>query len=381
MRRSFRKSGFTLVELLVVIAIIGILVGLLLPAVQAAREAARRMQCQNNLKQIALAAHNYESANRKFPYRQGGTGRWAGGDGNADRLSGFITILPFIEGGNQWNLIAAGDIANGIPPQGREAWGGWGPWNTAPSFMKCPSDPGSEEGPRAHSYRMCIGGNGRSMGWANWGGNSINQTGNNSGMFGHGWASSEGWRQGTGHQTHGSISDGTSNTLMYSERLVATTPYVNNAVTVSPSDRWNFRSTQAEMPGIEQAPILCLTAVQGTFINPNTVSRVQGNGGKIWHDGHPNYVAFNCILGPNKPSCITGNLNWGDAAPAIIPPTSNHTGGVNGAMCDGSVQFFSDGIDTGDLSVAAQANTGASAYGVWGALGTIAGGEVNQWQQ
>ncbi|MFN3191728.1 MAG: DUF1559 domain-containing protein [Aureliella sp.] len=378
MRQSLRKGGFTLVELLVVIAIIGILVGLLLPAVQAAREAARRMQCQNNLKQLGLAAHNYESANRKFPYRQGGT---EGPPGNRGRLSGFITILPYIEGGNIWNQIAAGDIANGIPPQGGNGWGAWGPWNLAPTFMKCPSDPEANNGNRAHSYRMCIGGNGRAMGWSNWGGNSINQTGNTSGLFGHGFAASQGWRQGAGHQKHGSISDGTSNSLMYSERLVASTPYVNNAVTVNPNDQWNFRSTQCEMPGIENNPALCLTATNGVFVNPNTVSRVQGNGGKVWHDGHPNYVAFNCILGPNKPSCITGNLNWGDAAPAIIPPTSNHTGGVNAAMCDGSVQFFSDGIDTGDLTVPANQAQGASPYGVWGALGTIAGGEVNQWQQ
>jgi prepilin-type N-terminal cleavage/methylation domain-containing protein/prepilin-type processing-associated H-X9-DG protein len=381
MHRSFRRSGFTLVELLVVIAIIGILVGLLLPAVQAAREAARRMQCQNNLKQIALAAHNYESANRKFPYRMGGTGRWVGDDGNAERLSGFITILPYIEGGNMWNQIAAGDPANNVPPQGGEAWDGWGPWNIAPSFMKCPSDPGATPGNRTHSYKMSGGGNGRSIGWANWGGNSINQTGNNSGMFGHGWASSQGWRQGTGHQSHGSISDGTSNTIMYSERLVSQSPYSENSRTVSPQDKWNYRATQCEMQNIQNSPIICLTATSGPYVNTATVTRVQGNCGTNWQDGHPNYVAFNCVLGPNKPSCITGDLTWGDACPAIIPPTSNHTGGVNGAMADGSVQFFSDGIDTGDLTISAQNNVSASGYGVWGSLGTISGGEVTNWNQ
>src|SRR5688572_20348975 len=98
-----RSQGFTLVELLVVIAIIGILVGLLLPAVQAAREAARRMQCSNNLKQLGLASHNYESAYKKFHYRQGGT--TAGTLNNQSRKSGFIALLPFIEGGNQFSRI------------------------------------------------------------------------------------------------------------------------------------------------------------------------------------------------------------------------------------------------------------------------------------
>ncbi len=95
------KSGFTLVELLVVIAIIGILVGLLLPAVQAAREAARRMQCSNNLKQIGLASHNFESAFRFLPPAFIGD--------NSDALNSWPTwnalLLPFIEGGNQYSLI------------------------------------------------------------------------------------------------------------------------------------------------------------------------------------------------------------------------------------------------------------------------------------
>ncbi len=103
MKKSLRvwkapRSGFTLVELLVVIAIIGILVGLLLPAVQAAREAARRMQCTNNLKQLGLAAHNFESAYKRFPPGYLGSPATAGPNYNSDRWVGNLTYLfPYME--------------------------------------------------------------------------------------------------------------------------------------------------------------------------------------------------------------------------------------------------------------------------------------------
>ena len=93
-RTRFLRKAFTLVELLVVIAIIGILVGLLLPAVQAAREAARRMQCSNNLKQIGLALHTYHDANRSFPPL------WVSTAGPSDRANWITMTLPYIEQGN-----------------------------------------------------------------------------------------------------------------------------------------------------------------------------------------------------------------------------------------------------------------------------------------
>ena len=373
MRRTLGRSGFTLVELLVVIAIIGILVGLLLPAVQAAREAARRMQCSNNLKQIALAAHNYESAYGKFPYRQGGTGRDASvtRPGNADRRSGFISLLPFIEGGNQFTAVEAGD--SNTQPGGPYGWSGWGPWNTSPSFMRCPSDSGASGRQKPNSYSHCMGGGGKAVGWALWGGNSINQGGDLGGMFSHGWGQEFG--TGPGHATHGSITDGTSNTIMYSERLVAETNYPSaegNPATAA-GELVKFKTTIAMVPGVHTNPLLCRGVVNGQYLAAGV--RHQGNGGKFWHDGHPTYVGFNTVLGPNSPSC-SDTIRWGDGVPAILPPTSNHTGGVNAAMADGSVHFFSDNIDTGDLTVAAQDAPRQSPYGVWGALGTRAGREV-----
>lgn len=375
MRVRSSRGGFTLVELLVVIAIIGILVGLLLPAVQAAREAARRMQCSNNLKQITLAAHNYESAFKRFPYRQGGTD-WDGArsnSGNRSRKSGFLQILPFIEGGNAFAMIEGGDPLFGINPGGPEGWGTWPgasvgavAWNTSPSFMRCPSDPGAEPQtqPRANTYSMCLGGDGTAMGWTQWGPTSITEGRGISGIFAY-----------QAHNSFGTIPDGTSNTLMYSERLVATTPYPSgqgNPATVA-GQLIRHQSTVALVPDVHNNPLSCRQAALGQFLAPGI--RYQGSGGKFWHDGHPTYVGFNTILPPNSPSC-SANISWGDGAPAILPPTSQHTGGVNASRADGSVSFISDGIDTGNLTVPASMAVGGSPYGVFGSLGTRNGGEI-----
>jgi prepilin-type N-terminal cleavage/methylation domain-containing protein len=107
-RFSSRHNGFTLVELLVVIAIIGVLVGLLLPAVQAAREAARRMQCQNNLKQLSLAMHNFESTYKRLPYLRKGPLNNLNSVGPAAH-SWAVVILPFIEQTALYNQMIGAD--------------------------------------------------------------------------------------------------------------------------------------------------------------------------------------------------------------------------------------------------------------------------------
>ena len=365
MAKRFRRVGFTLVELLVVIAIIGILVGLLLPAVQAAREAARRMQCTNNLKQLTLGALNYESAHRRFPYRQGGS------DGpalnNKGRRSGFIAVLPFLEGNNQFALVEAGNpIAGGpgggvSPPGGPEGWNNNYFWRISTGFMRCPSDPSGGLDGGLNSYSMSMG---DSIGRWQW---DLNNNANNRGVFSRNM-----------NMPIGALSDGTSNTLCYSERLIATANYPSasgNTGTIARSVQ--HRGTIAQSPNVHNNPGQCRLVSDGTFLIAGLTH--QGNGGKFWHDGHPTYVAFNTVLPPNAPSCIHV-VSWGDGDPAILPPTSNHTGGVNASRCDGSVGFISQSIDTGNLaapSTIADGGGGMSPYGVWGSLGSKSGGEVS----
>jgi prepilin-type N-terminal cleavage/methylation domain-containing protein/prepilin-type processing-associated H-X9-DG protein len=365
-----RRAGFTLVELLVVIAIIGILVGLLLPAVQAAREAARRMQCSNGLKQLGLANLNYESAFKALPPRKGGTGGPFIGtnrnNSNGNRLSGFVFLLPYIEQTAMYNMIQAGDAtgtfnyaaAQGGPtvaPGGPAAWTGWTPWNIAPSMLSCPSDGPVFNQPanrQTNNYAFCIGDtitNARDIG-------------DSRGVFGS-----------QIYTKLGSINDGTSNTIAFSERLKANFGITN----VVANQIETVLGTATASTNIINSPISCYATANGRYFVAGRL--VKGRFGSLWTDGQAERVSFNTVLPPNKPSCATdsdGNADsGGGTAGLLIPASSRHTGGVNLAMVDGSVHFTSDGIDAGNLAAPAS-TSGPSQYGVWGALGTKSGGET-----
>lgn len=152
LRVSKIRRGFTLVELLVVIAIIGILVGLLLPAVQAAREAARRMQCSNNLKQIGLAIHNYETAFKALPAGCNGITNAAGTNFNGHGWTWHASLLPYIE---QTNLY---DAIQGPDGMGNELGGTTSgkplvvKANVVPLFW-CPSQPDVRNGAQKDGYQ------------------------------------------------------------------------------------------------------------------------------------------------------------------------------------------------------------------------------------
>ena len=359
MKRCVSKfRGFTLVELLVVIAIIGILVGLLLPAVQAAREAARRMQCSNNLKQLGLALHNYHSTYNSFPTRSGGTNSTSVGglvNSNRGRLSAFIPMLSFIEGGNQYSLIAAGDASN--PPHGPHAWASWAPWNTSPAFVRCPSDSGYTNSVRTNSYALSCGDMVESL-----------MTGVSSqarGIFSP--RGSKGYK-------FGDITDGTSNTIALSERLCqqSTSFRATDPIAVTANQVEKVLGTHTRVSGLINTPSLCYGVASGKYFVAGSL--IQARFGVAWQDANPMYIGFNTVLPPNAVSCADGGIN-GDSVHIVMPPASRHTGGVSAAYADGSVHFISQSIDTGNLN-ARQTISGASVYGAWGALGSKNGGEV-----
>lgn len=346
MKTDLRKKGFTLVELLVVIAIIGVLIALLLPAVQQAREAARRMQCSNQLKQLGLALHNYHDTYGAFvPRRQGP-------QQSSNRLSGYVGLLPFLEQAALYDQIRAGDSSNGIAPWGPTPWSGWSVWNRAPQMLVCPSGTSEHSSPEYVNYSFSVG-------------DSISA---NNGSFTNGIVSNT--VRGLFHAQRGTnmreITDGTSNTIAMSERLV--TFFSTGA---KQQVRVN-QGTATGLSGLGSNPGACLAAADGAFFaNP---SSVKGRTGWKWTDGQIEKIGFTTVLPPNAPSCIEGSDVNGDGSTTILPPSSNHPGGAMGMFADGSVSFITETIDTGNLSVASVTN-GQSPYGVWGAMGSKSGGE------
>ncbi|MEX2174226.1 MAG: DUF1559 domain-containing protein [Pirellulaceae bacterium] len=367
MKRS--RLGFTLVELLVVIAIIGVLVALLLPAVQAAREAARRTQCNNNLKQLTIALHNYHDTYLYFVYRRGGTQLPDTNPGsNRGRRSGFISLLPFFEQKPMYDNIMAGDPSVGIPPQGGTAWGNWVPdggvhngWDDSPDVLLCPSDNGyTSKNDNINSYAFSSGD--QVQGATSGIDNQLR------GPFG------------LASRCYGmhSITDGTSNTVAFSERICHVNVLPNNKYNAESPGSVGLKEIEhvlgvaSRVSGLVNNPSLCRTVTDGTFFVSGTP--VSSRFGRHWSDGQAAYVGFNTVLPPNSPACSDGG-NWGDQNHMVIPPASRHPGGVNVSFCDGSVRFIGNSINTGNLAVP-QPAAGASNYGVWGAMGSKSGGDT-----
>ena len=313
------RKGFTLIELLVVIAIIAVLVGLLVPAVQKVREAANRMSCSNNLKQLGLAMHNYEGANGCFPQ---------GRNGYPKVVSAPARLLAFVEQENLQKLIdPEGTLAMGTQNElaGR---------NRVKIFV-CPSDPRGGQIPGSVYY-------------------GINYVANNgTGVTMDGAGAINGYLKipdGNGVFAQipariGDILDGTSNTAAFTESLMGTGVSISGI----PTDPMTLQTVVLEVPGG----------------NDPTPSACQGGSGvwnskrgEQWINGHYGNTLYNHYYPPNSSArwdCGNGSHNKG-----LTAARSAHSGGVNLLACDGSVRFVSNGIQLAS----------------WRALGTRAGGEV-----
>lgn len=367
-----KRSAFTLIELLVVIAIIAILVAILLPAVQQAREAARRSQCKNNLKQLGLAIANYEGTYEVMPPR---CVAWNGP--RPRRSSGFVCLLPFMEQQGLYEAMDTGGTSqavNGTTVYGsmfRESPGSVpAPWDsnyrpasTSIPALNCPSDPPPVQ------TRNDNGSGARVMGWTNYG----FSTGDSS------WDLCPEWNGNGGRGLRGmfvggngnsgvrrisDVLDGMSNTVAMGEFIVSRRENANRLTDGACSSQYqqgNFRDN----PGI------VLGTINGLGVY-TTVSAQSTRRGHWWMDGAPQFTGLTTILGPNQPC----NMHTGsDSVDGIFDISSRHPGGAQVLMGDGRVGFIANSINTGNPN-SPNPLGGPSPFGVWGALGSIQGEDI-----
>lgn len=411
LKKNPARQGFTLVELLVVIAIIGVLVGLLLPAVQAAREAARRMSCSNNFKQLGLAMHNYHSAYKKLPIHGVGTVSPTGGNfnwwtghttNNYWRLSALVGMTPFMENQATWEQISNpnasrtdGNLSAGIGTP-TNPWPSMGPtpqniqyipWATQLPTLRCPSDPGVGL-PALGRTNYAMG-----MGDSHW--RTMHgevrphnlevapNTGTQQDFATHSRAANRGFFVKHKQSAFRDVLDGLSNTVAMGE--IATD--LGDLDT-----RTRAKMHPSGQPGqnnIRQNPDECIDGtvpmvdpLRPQFWVAGNLEGVTKGRGYRWADCQNAQSCIHSILPPNSALCIPHDSN----GPSIMTVSSRHQGGAHVLMGDGAVKFLTDSIEAGNQSNpviwrggnAANNNAAGSQspYGLWGSLGSRASKET-----
>jgi len=337
------RNGFTLIELLVVIAIIAVLIALLLPAVQSAREAARRAQCLNNLKQIGIAVANYESSFRLYPFAKGlPYGPTVPGAAAYARWSALSQLLIFIEQGNLFNSINFN-----LPPE-TPGMAGAVPFmpayqdpnreNMTASLTQvatflCPSDvPPISTWPGGNNYLV------NQQTWAcDLSENYPSTVAPNEVPRGIFYYNSS--------VKVAAVTDGTSNTAYVSEKIRGTgTPNPRTDLLVNPAQT-----------SLDATYLACTTT------NVLTAPPLTSRQGMSWVMGEMCCTAYNHVAPPNQTSCAGTGFPGNMANMSMqVPPSSNHPGGVNVLFGDGSGRFIKNSVD----------------LQTWRNLGTRNGGEV-----
>lgn len=299
-----KPSAFTLVELLVVVAVIGVLVALLLPAVQAAREAARRIQCSNNEKQLVLSLHNFHDAHQRFPSGRGAPLPVV--------FSAQAYLLPYLESENLENLIDfdSAPTTFSIPGQTFDGSVNYPAATTVVPTFLCPSD----------------GGEGRVPGLAFGATNYVANAGSGAWQLGN-------LRDADGVFFLGSaisfrdLIDGSSHTAAFSERLLG------NGQPVASSNRVTMQRLMWERSGgTDPTPADCTATAGGSWFAER--------GGK-WILGNYGNTIYNHYYPPNSSQWDCMNMQQ---QKALATARSLHPGGVLAAFCDGSVRFVEESI-------------------------------------
>lgn len=399
-----KRLAFTLVELLVVIAIIAVLVALLLPAVQSAREAARRMSCGNNLKQIGLGMHNYHAAYRQLPiHGTGATNELTNDTALADARNGtgftrleltyLVGLLPFVEQQMIWEQVSNPMLESDgdrWPAFGPRPWqGNYPPWATEITTFRCASDPGVGVPALGRTnYAACTGDSfyNAEEGVTVWNittnrwqyeSDSLAMQRSRCGLRGAFVT-----RKST---MFSDIGDGLSQTIAVGE--IATGLGQRDKRTIS------ITNAKGGFVVVANNPRRCFDL---GYIDPqrpkfwashaNVYGAVSERGFR-WADFHTLQSQMNTILAPNSEVCLVGHSD----TYGIAPPSSYHPGGVHTLMCDGAVKFVTDSIEAGNsrtpsvycMALTALTNSvtpagSPSPYGLWGALGTRASRETVQ---
>jgi prepilin-type processing-associated H-X9-DG protein len=355
-----------------VIAIIGVLIAILLPAVQAAREAANRSQCSNNLRQIALATHNFHDVNNRFPA--------SAFDPifvpkNISRAGANALLLPFLEYETLYDIITVPYKSTGTADETVQLLYQRPSAIVTFNVFICPSDGNSSvmSADATANSKTSYRGSRADLTGSDSASGDINAVDPNSQMI-----MKRSWlRAGRFQSGIEGVTDGLSNTICYSEGII---------------HNWRVTNGRAYKENIaagisthyNQFPNLCLNlkGSNGRFVNP-AQGVVTDQGANLGHRAWDNIihsVYFYTLLPPNSPSCASTATSWIYVRPSA---SSNHSGGVNASLLDGSVRFINDLIRTDNLNrkVTNQSpdnppanpydGTGNFSYGIWAELGAI----------